>query len=53
MPWVKPCTDEEMGKPDIQVAVRKAIESLAKAGYKHDDLHWCHVGLYRKNSKAS
>ena len=51
MPWVKPCTDEEFRDDKVQIAIKKAINTLAEAGYQHDDLHQRHIGLYRRNSK--
>ena len=50
MPWVKPCSENEFhSNEEIQVAVNDAIKTMANAGYMHDDLHWRHVGLYRKD----
>ena len=51
MPWVKPCTEEEMKCPEVLKAVRDAIQTLVYAGYEHDDLQLRHVGLYKKDSK--
>ena len=48
MPWVKPCSEEEMNNnPDIKEAIKNAIQRLAEVGYEHDDLNWRHVGLYQ------
>ena len=46
MPWVKPCTEEEMKHPEVQETVHEAIQTLSAAGYEHDDLYLQHVGLY-------
>ena len=51
MPWVKPCSEEEYHRDEVQVAVRDAIRTMASAGYMHDDLHWRHVGLYKKDGR--
>lgn len=53
MPWLKPCAEEEWKKPEIREAVRVAVMKLSSLGYKHDDLHNRHVGLYRKDSRVN
>ena len=49
MPWVKPCTKEDLQKNEVKTAIVKAVQKLAKAGNRHDDLFLHHVGLYKKN----
>ena len=51
MPWVKLCTAEELTKPDVQEAVRRAVRRLSSVGYKHEDLDQRHIGLRKKDSK--
>jgi hypothetical protein len=48
MPFVLPCPDNKRRNEDIRKAVEDAAEQMAKAGYKHNDLHWRHVGLYQE-----
>lgn len=55
MPWLKPCTEDEViREKEVKAVVKEAVEQFAMLGYKHDDLHLRHVGLYREeeNLKA-
>ena len=52
MPWVKPCSENEFhSNEEVKAAVKDAITTMASVGYMHDDLHWQHVGLYRKDGR--
>ena len=52
MPWLKHCTEDDYANdPNIRSAVNEAVEKFANAGYLHDDIHYRHIGLFRKNSR--
>lgn len=52
MPWVKPCTKKEFQDPSLQNAISGAVEKLGNAGYKHDDLHFRHIGFYEQDNQT-
>ena len=47
MPFVLPIQENQWTDKFVQEAVKNAVIQLAEAGYKHDDTHRRHVGLYK------
>ncbi len=48
MPFVLPCPKALRNNADVLKAAERAAYQMAEAGYKHNDLHWRHVGLYKE-----
>ncbi|XP_004363392.2 hypothetical protein CAOG_03664 [Capsaspora owczarzaki ATCC 30864] len=46
MPYISPATEADQSKPEVQDAVRAAVQHMANCGFEHNDLHWRHVGLF-------
>lgn len=48
MPFFKTCTNADRSNPIVVAAANAAIVKMVSKGYRHNDLHWRHVGLYQK-----
>jgi len=53
MPFVCPCPEASRADPEVKSAVTAAVKLLAKHNWRHNDLSWRHVGLYKKDSKLT
>ena len=49
LPYVRTCSGNTAAAQtdEVRLAAREAARRMAERGWRHDDLHWRHVGLYR------
>ena len=50
MPWAKPCSPLEFNNPTIKDLVKRKLQRLTEASYKHDDMKLSHIGLYKNTN---